>query len=218
MTEPMTLLTDLLLGALCLCFAVRLFRRCDDEDQTSSRLFAAALVSTAVAALAGGVTHGFQPYLSATADTVLWKLTVLSIGVTSLLFLVATAVATLVGVGRRVLIGVALIEWLVYSLWMLRHDEFIWVIADYVPAMLVVLVLQVRRMRRGEREAGWIVGGIVLSLLGAGVQAAGLAPAPWFNHNDLYHVVQMVAVWLLYRGAALMRDLSGPAEASPMVR
>jgi hypothetical protein len=40
------------------------------------------------------------------------------------------------------------------------------------------------------------------------VQATGLAPHPNFNHNDLYHVIQIAAMVLLYRGARRLSDLA----------
>jgi hypothetical protein len=45
------------------------------------------------------------------------------------------------------------------------------------------------------------------------VQAAKLAPHPGFNHNDLYHVMQIVAMVLLYRGARRLTD-SAPRRPS----
>ena len=46
----------------------------------------------------------------------------------------------------------------------------------------------------------WIVGGILLSFVGAAIQQSGVSLHQHFNHNDLFHVVQMVAFYLLYRG------------------
>jgi hypothetical protein len=40
-----------------------------------------------------------------------------------------------------------------------------------------------------------------VSLLAAGIQASGFAPHPRFNHNDLYHLIQIGAMLLLYSGA-----------------
>jgi hypothetical protein len=34
------------------------------------------------------------------------------------------------------------------------------------------------------------------------VQRSGFALHRHFNHNDLYHVVQMLGTWLLYRGGS----------------
>jgi hypothetical protein len=38
------------------------------------------------------------------------------------------------------------------------------------------------------------------------IQVLRIAPHPQFNHNDLFHVVQTGALYLLYRGGLLMRD------------
>jgi hypothetical protein len=38
------------------------------------------------------------------------------------------------------------------------------------------------------------------------VQARRLAPHRLFNHNDLYHVIQMVALYAFYRGGLQLVD------------
>ena len=52
----------------------------------------------------------------------------------------------------------------------------------------------------------WIIGGVLVSFGAAGIQQSGIALHQHFNHNDIYHVVQMAGVYLLYRGARLLRD------------
>ena len=94
----------------------------------------------------------------------------------------------------------------VYAAWMTVHDEFLYVIIDYAPALVAVLVLFVPGLVRRECASAWVVAGILVSFAAAAVQAARLAPHPMFNHNDLYHVIQMAAFWLLYRGGVLLRD------------
>lgn len=205
-SEPMTLITDWLLAIQCVVLGLRLHRAAARTPSRAQAYLGAALLSTALAAFVGGASHGFAAYLDARSSWLIWKVTVLAIGVTTLMFLIMAALATLRGRGRVVLIAVAAAQAVVYCAWMLAHDEFIWVIADYVPAMTVVLVLMSVAWRRGARFAPWMVAGILTSFVGAGVQAMGLAPHPSFNHNDLYHVVQMLATWLLYRGGLLLRD------------
>jgi hypothetical protein len=46
----------------------------------------------------------------------------------------------------------------------------------------------------------------VAAVAGA-IQWARLAPHVHFNHNDLFHVVQMASLYLLYRGGLLLRDM-----------
>ena len=41
------------------------------------------------------------------------------------------------------------------------------------------------------------------------LQQSGIRLHAHFNHNDLMHVVQMGAVWLLYEGGRRLRDANG---------
>lgn len=204
--EPTTTLTDYALAALCLWFAAALWRQAAESGQRSVRLFAGGFLATAIAAAAGGTSHGFGPQLGPAAHFLLWKSTVLAVGVTAFLFLAAAAVAALGPRIRRVALALGGAQLAVYSVWMLGHDDFIWVILQYVPVMLVVLAIEAREMQRGVPGAGWIVLGIITSLAGAGVQASGFTLHEHFNNNDLYHVIQMAGTVALYRGAKLLRD------------
>lgn len=203
--EPMTLITDYLLAALTLTFALRLWRGSGEQGWGPKRLWAGALLASALAAAAGGTFHGFRPVLASEVSGALWKVTVLSVGVGSLCLLSAAAVAVLSGAPRRLLVALALVKFAIYAAWMTTHDAFLYVIADYAPALLIVLLLFAFDWFRSRPPAApWIVGGILVSFAAAGIQAAGIAPHPHFNHNDLYHVVQMGAFYLLYRGGMLL--------------
>jgi hypothetical protein len=48
---------------------------------------------------------------------------------------------------------------------------------------------------------------VAVSVVAGVIQYAHLAPHEHFNHNDSFHVVQMVAIYLLYRGGLLLRDM-----------
>ena len=55
---------------------------------------------------------------------------------------------------------------------------------------------------------------VALSLVAAGVQQSGWSIHRNFTHNDLYHVIQAVAVWLLYRAARAPDGFSGSSPDS----
>lgn len=55
----------------------------------------------------------------------------------------------------------------------------------------------------------WLKRAIGVSLAGLAVLVLKLAPHRHFNHNDLYHVIQMGGLYCLYRGAVLLHGLSG---------
>src|SRR5436309_12257005 len=52
-----------------------------------------------------------------------------------------------------------------------------------------------------ERGRQWLKAGLWVSLAGLAIQQLRLSPHPNFNHNDLYHCVQTVGLYLFYRGA-----------------
>jgi hypothetical protein len=67
--------------------------------------------------------------------------------------------------------------------------------------------------RRQSAALGWGIVGLVLTFLGAAVQQLKLAVHPvYFDHNALYHLIQFVALWMIYRAAAWI------STAQPIVR
>jgi hypothetical protein len=55
----------------------------------------------------------------------------------------------------------------------------------------------------------WLKRAIGVSLAALTVLVLKLAPHRHFNHNDLYHVIQMGGLYCLYRGAVLVHGLNG---------
>ena len=185
MSEPVTMLTDYALGAVSAYLGVRLFR--------FSRYWAIAFLALALAAFLGGTWHGLVQ------SDLLWKATILSVGVASFGMVAGSATLTTRGTLRTTLFWLAVLKLLLYSGWMLFHDDFIWVIADTACALAIVGALHLWRFN------GWMLAGVGVSVLAALAQASGLALHRHFNHNDLYHVVQIAAMLLFYRGLACSR-------------
>ncbi|MCH8954293.1 hypothetical protein IIA28_03085 [candidate division KSB1 bacterium] len=208
-TEPTTMLTDYLLGLFTVILAVRLFKLNENQQENSILLWAGALVATAIAAFLGGTSHGFALHFSDFAKTAIWKATVYSIGLASFFMLSGTLFAAVANPLRKLLLGLILLKFLVYAGWMVSHDEFKYVIFDYAPAMLGVVLLQLYAYSKWKhKSAVWLIAGVVISFAAAGVQMSGFTIHQHFNHNDLYHVIQMGANYLLYRGASLLKDQS----------
>jgi hypothetical protein len=55
----------------------------------------------------------------------------------------------------------------------------------------------------------WLKRAIGVSLAGLAVLVLKLAPHPQFNHNDLYHGIQMGGLYCLYRAAVRLHGLNG---------
>jgi hypothetical protein len=120
-----------------------------------------------------------------------------------------SAIATVSGAARKLILRLALVKLLVYCGWMMLRDDFIFVIADSGVAFAVVAGLHVWKWN------GFLLAGVAVSVAAALVQASGLALHRHFNHNDLYHVIQIAAMVLLYRGARRLSDATAPRPARP---
>ena len=191
-SEPMTLITDYVLAAVTAWLCFLLFKR--HENQASRKLWALAFAALAVGAFLGGTWHGFFQ------NDLIWKATLLSVGVASFAMLAGSAVAALSGAARALVIGFALAKLAVYCAWMLRRDDFIFVVIDTGIAFAAVAALHLWRFNP------WILAGVAVSVAAALVQASGFALHEHFNHNDLYHLIQVAAMLALYRGARRLTD------------
>ncbi|HEX9725667.1 MAG TPA: hypothetical protein VGC53_15405 [Vicinamibacteria bacterium] len=85
----MTMVTDYLLAAECVFFALSLLARSRRAGRGSVGLWVLAFAVTAVAALAGGTAHGFRLYLGEANGSLVWTVTVWSIGAGAVFLLLA---------------------------------------------------------------------------------------------------------------------------------
>ena len=60
-----------------------------------------------------------------------------------------------------------------------------------------------------QREDGtvkWILLGGLVTVIGLIVQQTGFRSRSDFNHNDIYHLIQIAGFYLLFKGACTLRD------------
>jgi len=207
-SEPTTMATDYILALLCGFFAWRLWRMGREAAQASICSWAAGFACFGLASLAGGTFHGFATLFSEGALQSLWRVTTYAIGLASFFLLTGTLTACIPTAVRRVAIPIPYVQLIIYVLWMATHDDYRYVIYDYAVTNLGILGLQFHAgIVRRTRSAPWLIGGVLVSCLAAAVQFNGIALHQHFNHNDLYHVVQMGGMYLFYRGALILKDL-----------
>ena len=130
--------------------------------------------SAAVASLAGGTVHGFFLDASTLGNAVLWRITIAA----------AAAFAT----------------YCVFTLFVTQ--QFRAAVVFYLPAVVFLLVaLSVAYAHARERGILVAIAGLGLMFIAAAVQQARIAlHATYFNHNALYHLIQAMALWLLFLG------------------
>jgi len=207
LSEPMTMITDYLLGGWTFYLAFKLIRKGMRVSQWSIILWGLSFFATGIAALIGGTSHGFALYFGSVTKEVIWTATLISIGFASLFLLSSAIITTFKKPLRDWLIAATALKFILFAVWIVSHSEFKYVIYDYVPAMIGVLIVQVYgKYSRGDKSAAWIISGILVSFGAAAIQQSGFTLHEHFNHNDLYHVIQMGAIYMLYKGGILLSD------------
>jgi hypothetical protein len=204
--EPATVLTDYLLAALGTSFAVLLWWK--GEAGGARRWWASALAAIAAAAALGGSSHALG---DAEAGGPLWVSTLVAIGLAAWLLGMAAVrgFVSAAGARRSLMVGLSL-ELALYVAWVGAHHEFHWAVLQYGVTLAALLAVSgVLWVRRRVESAPWMAAAILVSFAAAAIQQVGLSPHPQFNHNDLYHVVQAVGLWLFYRAGCALPEGAG---------
>ncbi len=66
--------------------------------------------------------------------------------------------------------------------------------------LLPVIGVEASAFHRGHPGAGWIAGGLSLSILTGAVYVVRMSIGPWLNHVDIAHLLMGVSFWLMVRG------------------
>ncbi len=193
--EPATLLTDYLVAALAGGLGWRLHWRCPATN-LAARWWSRALGLTALSAFIGGSYHGFAPNFSPLVADAWWLGTLLIITLLSAA-MALSLLHEIVPVERqpswRILIGCKLTA---FAGTALVHPAFVVAILDYGLTMLAWAAASVLVPRSWR---SWMLAAVALSAVAALVQQMHWSPSPHFNHNDLYHLIQGLAIGGFYR-------------------
>jgi|GEM_PF-875101 hypothetical protein len=195
-------LTDFGLAILSTYLGRRLWRA--PNRGTLQTAGAIIMLGLACSAFWGAMFHAFFPAHTATRPGfMVWMLVSLSIvavGVTLLDLAMRVLVPRLPQSLRRGILAIYAIAFAAVAF--LGDQSFGNIVRFYGPALLLVLVAALHQLVR-IRGVGWrlIAIGFTISIGAAILQQAhvGLDPV-YFNHNAVYHVLQGVALVLLYLG------------------
>ena len=203
LTRPAVSLTDFALAIECTALASVLMAQ-PASNPLLRNWFVAFFASVTIASMLGGTMHGFFEYSARPVRKLLWVAT-----------LVAVVLAGLAEwcIGAALLDDPALSRWIIgfavlltaACLWIVLfvRQDFAIAIAAYVPATLFFLASLIATYRHSPDPAlAWGAAGLVLVFAGAGLQQLGVAIHRLrLDHNTLYHIIQGVALWLIYVAA-----------------
>jgi len=172
----------------------------------------------ASAAFWGAIFHAFFPANTATpSGFIVWIAVALSILVVA---------AALLELGLRILTprlapllrrSIVVTYAVGFAAVVLFVDEsFSTIVRFYAPALVFFLIVAVRQAIRTRSAAWWLIAvSFIISGAAALLQQANVSIHPvYFDHNAVYHVLQGIALVLLYRGFRQAPAASAGAYAS----
>lgn len=210
--EPTTCVTDLVLAGVFFWAAASLPAAATAAAATLRRLWLSFFLVVGVSPVLGAVVHGLGWGAGA-----VWKANLVCVcaGVWSMECIALHWLTRGARAWWHAPLRVAFTAQVLYATYYIVYVSaaFVVVIVDYAPTQLVITALHAVAAWRGAGAATafgrshaaatrTLLGGMALLLVAAACQAARVSPHRWFNHNDLFHVVQCYSTWLLFRGAA----------------
>lgn len=198
--DPDVVYTDLGLAVLGAYLAWRLWRT-TGEFARSGAVMMGALAS---AAFFGAVFHAFFPSDTETrAGYFAWVPVSLSIMVVAgtLLSLALRVLVPSLGQGvRRLIVTLYCASFTFVVLFI--DESYGTIVRFYAPTLILFLIAAVREALRQQARAWWLLAvAFAISIVAALFQQMQIAVHPvYFDHNALYHVLQGIALVLLYFG------------------
>lgn len=200
MTEPDVTLTDFAIAVQGIAMAVFLARR--QGRSTATFAWLVYFASAGLAALFGGLVHGFYLDFHSGGHAVFWPLSLTAVGVNAVAAWAIGATHVLSPAANRRLIIWAVSLFVAYCgyVWLV-DSRFVVAIVMAAPATLFLLAALAMASCRGCRGAGVAAIGVLLTLTAVAIQYFEIALDPVrFNHNATAHVVQMASLALVFAG------------------
>jgi hypothetical protein len=203
--EPVTVITDLLVTAVCW---YAFFRLGSFKQGKLQLLFRAYFFSMGLATAYGGIVgHGFIEQLGFVWKVPGWVISMISVALLerAAIFHAQPLLQERIG---RVFAWLNLTELFVLLITVLITLNFFWVEAHAAYGLLMVVFSFEMYVFRKTAAIGsrYMLIAVGIAALAALVHLSEFAPHTWFNHLDLSHVIMALGSWYFYQGAVHILD------------
>ena len=198
--SPTTTITNYMMGCIGLYLG---WQTLQIQGSLFHILWSCSFFSLSLGAFLGGSHYVFGPRLPDYITKVIRILTLIFVGITGLFLAGSAATFYINETGKfGLMLGSAILV-IKYVLGLIKNDTFHHAIKFYVTLIILALIGFIPAFfSLGYTGALQIVIGLLVNLSAAGVQASGLTLHKHFNHNDLFHVIQVLGMILIYRGGS----------------
>jgi uncharacterized protein DUF6962 len=202
--EPITTATDLLMAAICFYAFFRI--RQQESNGKIKGYFKYYFLTLGIATMTGGLLgHAFLYSLSPRWKLVSWVFTLISVAIISHALielakpLLKPGYSRLVSRVNLLILSLALL----YTLYTLAFSA----VKYYTIFGMFVVVGSLSYLIYQKTESRGVVKlmvGVGVGLLSAFIFSFEWGLSPWFNHNDISHVILSFSAFSLYKGAVLI--------------
>ena len=198
-----TAITNFILACETFLFTGMLVKT-EKAPQSASWFWTWALGLLGLSALLGGIDHGFVEPLEGAACYPLQRINWLALGGTTFCALMTTSRQFFPRNIQRVVTVLGVLQLLAFAVLVFAVGDFLVVILNYAPVILLLLVCSLLGLRSGTGT--WpMVSGLVILVLASAIQALGVDTLSPLDRNGLYHVISMVGVVFLYLGGLQLK-------------
>jgi hypothetical protein len=204
--EPITTLTDLLFAAVCF-FAFFMIRR-RNSDERIKWYFKYYFLTLGFGAMTGGILgHAFLYALSPWWKLVSWILILVSVALLAHA-MVEMARPLVKPLLTKLASGLNLLVFsvsLIFTLWTLSFSAVEYYTIFGMVAVVGSFSFLIYR-KTGSKGMLLLMIGVGVGFLSAVVFGYKWGLSPWFNHNDICHIILMFSAFVLYKGTLLILD------------
>lgn len=201
-TEPVTAGTDLLVAILSFSLSLKLSR--STELPFRRQYWTLFFLFMGASTFAGTVTHGFRYYLSGNGMILVFSL----MNILTALTCLYAQTATLRFLLKEVSLQVKWALFILFALFMIAFFvEWRFTITNiYITIGYLFVLYHHIKKKRIFNGAGYIVNGILISFATAVVFSFKLSVSDiWFNHKDIAHVIMMLSIYVMHKGARIIQ-------------
>ncbi len=204
--EPMTVFTDILITIFGIWFGRIIYMWFTVRLMEVHFHFGNYFFLVAFTAFTGALFHAFYPEYETIRDF-LWKLTMLGMVLSVFAMLMGTAYYVLPFETVQWVKWVILASMIPFIVWFYVDHDLMNAVKLYIPSTILVMVIMAYGwLGKGDIANAWILGGLLVTLCGASFTVTKIGFHQHFNHNDIFHIIQIVGMYLIYRGSMLLSN------------
>tara|TARA_B100000029_G_C17608584_1_gene968411 strand:- start:3941 stop:4660 length:720 start_codon:yes stop_codon:yes gene_type:complete len=205
--EPVTFLTNIPLIILATIYGYSILGIYYKTLHLFHFNFAGSFFSLALASFLGAIFHGFGPHFRTVIRERVWKFVLICLG---LAFFFNLNAAFSVMLSKEIytiyfffcVLGLGAFLFQTFKFNGFGHSIKFFTISH----LLIIIIFLLLTIQSFDRGYFYILLSCLLTTIAGSLWMTGWSLSKKFNNNDLFHLIQILSIWLIYRGIILIND------------